>query len=978
MARELSFLEQRVADRAAEKREQRESNPDAYAQEVVAPVETRAPVMSAASLQTPKSGAELRGQPVENTGKDLKRVASALTTAVQEAKNREAQRRREADREFSIEQHTSEDTHENLVLLQNVFKEQTNKIVKTLKSQHQEMMKAVGGQSQTGLLGGLFDLFGSRGGAKVPPVPGKPLPGGGPGKIPSPAGPGEVKPPSRISAIKTRVFGAGKSLFESARGAATSVLNGAKSYGARVATALEEQGGTLSKIPSTLRGAAQTGGRALESASNAGSKAVSGVRTALSPAWNSVKSIGTSAIESGKSLFGAMRSGTGEALSKASSFTSRASESVLGSIKGIGAQASRAAEPAIDGLRSITGSGSSVLGSIGRTLSAAIAPVLGAYEAYGVLKDDTKTDGEKAQGVANAAGGVAGSLAGGSAGAAMGTAVLPGYGTAIGGVLGGVAGYFGGEKLVDSIGTSVTSALVDSKFGEVLGKGAALAMAPFSEDARYALKKDWSSNVEEMRAAIQPIADSTTSLKDSMKDYLEGFKSAGLQLGSSVYGAAATIFSGARAAVGNVITTGREKGISAAVSSLPSEASKAWGSASSSAGTELSSGLSAAKQTLADVRTRQTSNTKGIAAGRWNESETSSIRSGEAGGEKFRAGAGLTQDTKDRIAKISEKYGIDPEHLMTMAQMESGGNTNAVSSTGAAGLFQFTGGTAKQYGLRNRFDPDQNIDAAARLYMDNKKSLEGRGIEPTLDNIYLAHQQGAAGASQILNAARTGAPLTDAVKANIGVNVGGNAGSVQGFIDANHRALAAAGKKAQITASPDGATAVAVNSVATGTTIPGGGRGTGAAALEDYRRTQAQASESPAGSVPNTAAKVLAVNSAVSPGIVSQTLPAIPTDLSKYSQQAQAQSPAVQAHSYAAPQPMVSAAAVPQSLVGPQVPVEVPRVRVLDDETPMVASSVVTRSTDTKTRGGSSQPTLDEVPMQISDLGLILLNIGHI
>ena len=62
-----------------------------------------------------------------------------------------------------IEQNTSEDTHENLILLQNIFKEQTNKIVKTLKAQHKEMLKALGsGTGSGGLISDLFSLLGGK------------------------------------------------------------------------------------------------------------------------------------------------------------------------------------------------------------------------------------------------------------------------------------------------------------------------------------------------------------------------------------------------------------------------------------------------------------------------------------------------------------------------------------------------------------------------------------------------------------------------------------------------------------------------------------------------------------------------------------------------------------------------------------------------------------------------------------------------
>jgi soluble lytic murein transglycosylase-like protein len=45
------------------------------------------------------------------------------------------------------------------------------------------------------------------------------------------------------------------------------------------------------------------------------------------------------------------------------------------------------------------------------------------------------------------------------------------------------------------------------------------------------------------------------------------------------------------------------------------------------------------------------------------------------------------------------EYGVDPDIAVKIAIVESGGNPNAVSSTGAIGIFQFTGDTANRMGL---------------------------------------------------------------------------------------------------------------------------------------------------------------------------------------------------------------------------------------------------------------------------------------
>ena len=98
--------------------------------------------------------------------------------------------------------------------------------------------------------------------------------------------------------------------------------------------------------------------------------------------------------------------------------------------------------------------------------------------------------------------------------------------------------------------------------------------------------------------------------------------------------------------------------------------------------------------------------------------------------------------------------GFDPQaYLARTRQIESGGNNNAVSSTGAAGPFQFTRGTAARYGLspQDRFNFEKSQAAALRLAMDNASQLQRvLGRQPTSAEVYLAHQQGAGGATALL------------------------------------------------------------------------------------------------------------------------------------------------------------------------------------------------------------------------------------
>jgi hypothetical protein len=75
--------------------------------------------------------------------------------------------------------------------------------------------------------------------------------------------------------------------------------------------------------------------------------------------------------------------------------------------------------------------------------------------------------------------------------------------------------------------------------------------------------------------------------------------------------------------------------------------------------------------------------------------------------------------------KVAEKYGVDPELASYVMKKETGGMKNpssAVSSAGAQGVMQLMPGTARDMGVKDSFDPYQNIEGGIKyLAMLNKK-----------------------------------------------------------------------------------------------------------------------------------------------------------------------------------------------------------------------------------------------------------------
>lgn len=73
----------------------------------------------------------------------------------------------------------------------------------------------------------------------------------------------------------------------------------------------------------------------------------------------------------------------------------------------------------------------------------------------------------------------------------------------------------------------------------------------------------------------------------------------------------------------------------------------------------------------------------------------------------------LDQPFLEAVAAAAEAHGLDPKLLHALVVTESAYRPNAISPVGASGLTQLMPATALELGVRNRFDPVENLRGGA-------------------------------------------------------------------------------------------------------------------------------------------------------------------------------------------------------------------------------------------------------------------------
>ncbi len=79
----------------------------------------------------------------------------------------------------------------------------------------------------------------------------------------------------------------------------------------------------------------------------------------------------------------------------------------------------------------------------------------------------------------------------------------------------------------------------------------------------------------------------------------------------------------------------------------------------------------------------------------------------------------------DAIAAAAKKYDVSPSLVAAVIKAESGFDPKAVSKAGAKGLMQLMDATARNLGVKDPFDPIQNIDGGTKFLSGLMKRYNG-------------------------------------------------------------------------------------------------------------------------------------------------------------------------------------------------------------------------------------------------------------
>ncbi len=106
----------------------------------------------------------------------------------------------------------------------------------------------------------------------------------------------------------------------------------------------------------------------------------------------------------------------------------------------------------------------------------------------------------------------------------------------------------------------------------------------------------------------------------------------------------------------------------------------------------------------------------------------------------------MSPEMAAKFGELEKTWGLPEGTLAPMGRIESSFNPRAANGS-HLGMFQMGKAERAKYGVNDPYDWVQSATGAARLAADNAKYLAAHGIAITPASLYMAHQQGAKGAT---------------------------------------------------------------------------------------------------------------------------------------------------------------------------------------------------------------------------------------
>lgn len=662
-----------------------------------------------------------------------------------------------------------------------------------------------------------------------------------------------------------------------------------------------------------------------------------------------------------------------------------------------------------------------VLGSVGSVLAAGDA-IYNAVPQLGKLFDDESSGADKAKAGTH--------LALQGAGAGLGALTLgriPGIGTMQGAAWGASAG----DKIADGA-EWVGEKLRATQLGDAIGAGAAIAMAPFSQEARDALTSDFENNI------VPSINKSFITLGDKFESFKEGFSKSAEELGNKFENAKdaskaaiVNVFNGVKEGgkavaegVGNAVTQvkqGYEKsGITGAMKAVDGTATLV-GQGIKKGASKVAEGVSNAGAAIKYNADKGTTNTLDLAMG----FSASKGFKGMSDSESKAYAANVMKTESGGKLGITNQYGFAGQYQFGADALADNGliNTEKLKSAKkAAGDQWYKGGLHKKFmednsnwtneGGRDAFLKDKRLQDDTFVKYTNRNIEAGfksgalsANSSPADIAAYAkaAHLKGTGGANNYFlkgidsadaNGTKVSAYAQGAAQSMTALAAKVDEAKAKGYVAPADTQLAktdaekkydkmkadaqAKQAKAESVGAVDGKTVTLVN----GKPVESE-EGKLASFIESERKLLADKRDKEtkvagfvSSSVPSEtssstlSSKMADVQKSVAPiGMTSAA------DLRRIDNAHQADIDYSVRLAQTDTSRVASASAQPIPMLNSNVPPETKTVQVANMPQPAKPTTVIAGGGG---GGQSSAPTLAEMPMYINDMGLVLLNIGHV